>query len=262
MVKENETADPGVVKLAHQTGSLELTSEPPGASYSVRSASNMFLLNTGGLNGVTPATINDLPSGDYIVTFSREGFQSHSETITITHDAPAQASWKFTNGNVLITSTPSGATVTTSDGKFLGTTPVTINDVQPGDVSYVLNLDGYDAATVSGKVEGGKTNALSVTLLSVNRLAKLSELDAQPQPIEQPQPQLSSRVSDSGVVEIAITVDRSGNPKDLEVVKNTTNNPEIARLCLAAIAKWKFKPGIIDDKPVNVRVTEPFAINP
>jgi TonB family protein len=262
VVKENETADPGVVRLAHQTGSLELTSEPPGANYSVRSASNMFLLNTGGLSGATPATVNDLPSGDYIVTFSHEGFQSHSETVTVTHDTPAQASWKFVNGDVLITSTPSGATVTTSDGKVLGVTPVTLNDVEPGDVSYVLNLDGYDSATVSGKIEGGKTNTLSASLLSVDRLAKLSELDAQPQPIEQPQPQLSSRVSDSGVVEIAITVDRSGNPKDLEVVKNTTNNEEIARLCLAAVAKWRFKPGLIDDKPVNVRVTVPFTINP
>jgi TonB family protein len=261
-VKENETADPGVIKLAHQTGSLELTSDPPGVNYSVRSASNMFLINANGLNGTTPATVSDLPSGDYIVTFSRDGFQSHSETVTVSHDEPAQVSWKFVNGNVLITSTPSGATVTSSDGRVLGVTPVTINDVMPGDVSYSLSLDGYDPATASGKIEGGKTNTLSVTLLSVNRLAKLSELDAQPRPIEQPQPQLSSRIYDSGVVEIAITVDRSGNPKDLEVVKNTTNNSEIARLCLAAVAKWKFKPALIDDKPVNVRVTVPFTINP
>ncbi len=39
-VKENETADPGVIKLAHEAGSLQLTSEPAGVSYSVRSASN------------------------------------------------------------------------------------------------------------------------------------------------------------------------------------------------------------------------------
>ncbi len=29
-----------------------------------------------------------------------------------------------------------------------------------------------------------------------------------------------------------------------------------------AVGKWKFKPGLIDDKPVNVRVTVPFTINP
>jgi TonB family protein len=261
-VKENETADPGVIKLAHQTGSLELTSEPAGANYSLRPAGEMLLLNTSGLSGTTPATLSNLPTGDYTVTFSRDGFQTHSETVTVSHDTPAQASWKFVNGNVLITSTPSGATVTTSDGRVLGVTPVTLNDVQPGDVSYTLSLDGYDPATISGKVEGGKTNTLDATLLSVNRLAKLSDLDAQPQPIEQPQPELNSRITDSGLVEISITVDRSGNTKDLQLIKNTTNNDVVARLCMEAVAKWKFKPGMIDDKPVNVRVTVPFTINP
>ncbi len=140
----------------------------------------LLLLNTDGLTGTTPATISELPSGDYIVTFTRDGFQSHSETVTVSQTNPAQASWKFSNGNVLITSTPAGATVTTSDGRNLGVTPVTVNDVPPGDVSYTLTLDGYDPATLSGKVEGGKTNTLDTTLLSVNRLAKLGELDAQP----------------------------------------------------------------------------------
>jgi TonB family protein len=216
----------------------------------------------GGLNGTTPATLTDLPAGDYIVTFSREGFQSHSETVTVSHDAPTQLSWKFTNGNVLITSTPSGATVTTSDGRTLGVTPVTVSDVPPGDVTYQLTLDGFDPATVSGKIEGGKTNTLDTTLLSVDRLAKPSELDSRPQAIEQPQPELPSQTYDNGVVVVALTVDRSGNPKDLEVKSNTTNNSEIARRCLAAVAKWKFKPGIIDDKPVNVRITVPFTIGP
>jgi TonB family protein len=261
-VKENDTADPGVIKLTHEVGSLQLTSEPTGSRYSVRSASDMLLLSTSGLSGTTPAMIRGLPTGDYIVTFSRDGFQAHDETVKVSHDTPAEASWKFVNGDVLVTSTPSGATVTTSDGRVVGVTPLTLNDVRPGDISYTLTLDGYDPATISSKVEGGKTNTLDATLLSVNRLANLSDLDAQPQPIDQPQPQISSRITDSGVVEVNFTVDRSGNVKDLQVVKNTTNDAEVARLCLAAVSQWKYKPGLIDDKPVNVRETVPFTINP
>jgi TonB family protein len=216
----------------------------------------------GGLSGTTPATLNDLPAGDYIVTFSREGFQPHTENVTVTHDTPAQVSWKFANGNLVITSDPAGASVTGHDGKPLGVTPLTINDILPGDVTYVLTLDGYDPFTLNGKVEGGKTVTLNAALLSVERLAKLSDLDTQPQAIVQAPPVLPSRISDTGEVKIDVTVDRSGNPKDLSVVENTTNNADIARYCLEAIAKWRFKPGTIDDKPVNVRITVPFKINP
>jgi hypothetical protein len=53
---------------------------------------------------------------------------------------------------VKITSAPGGATVTTN-GKELGQTPLVIEEVKPGDVTYELRLAGYKASSVSGKVE-------------------------------------------------------------------------------------------------------------
>ena len=107
------------------------------------------------------------------------------------------------------------------------------------------------------------TLKLNAAMLSVDRLANLRDLDVRPQVITKTaeQPALPTGLAaNNGVVEIALTVDRFGNTKDPQVVKNTTQSDEVARYCLEAVAKWKFKPGMIDDKPVNVRVTVPFTI--
>jgi TonB family protein len=258
-VREGAIADPGVVKLSHQLGSLDIASDPAGSNYDVRPAGSRLFVDPSEIrSGTTPASFGDLPAGDYVVTFSRDGFASHGESVSVDHGATAHVAWKFTNGNLLVTSTPSGATVT-SNGRVLGITPLTLSNLQSGDVTYDLNLVGYDTTTVSGKVQGGMTLKLNATMLSVDRLAKLSDLDVRPQPIEMDQPSLSSGAN-NGVVEISLTVDRFGNTKDPTVVKNTTKSPDVAKACLEAVSKWKFKPGMIDDKPVNVRVTVPFTI--
>src|SRR5213079_1672453 len=62
------------------------------------------------------------------------------------------AHFVFANGSVKITSAPGGATVTTN-GKELGQTPLVIEEVKPGDVTYELRLGGYKSTSVSGKVE-------------------------------------------------------------------------------------------------------------
>jgi TonB family protein len=262
-VKEDTIADPGIIKLNHQLGSLDISSDPPGSNYDVRpSGSRLFVDPSEIRTGTTPASFSDLPAGDYAVTFSRDGFASHSENVTVDHGSAARVGWKFTNGNVLITSTPSGATVT-SNGRVLGVTPLTLSNLLSGDVTYDLDLIGYDTTTVSGKVQGGMTLKLSTALLSVDRLAKQSDLDVMPQPIvnTMEQPSLPSGVStENGTVEISLTVDRFGNTKDPAVAKNTTKSEAVAKACIEAVSKWKFKPGMIDDKPVNVRVTVPFNI--
>ncbi|HZP61220.1 MAG TPA: PEGA domain-containing protein [Opitutaceae bacterium] len=259
-VKEDAIADPGVVKLNHQLGAIDISSDPPGANYDIRPAgSRLFVDPSEKRSGTTPANFDDLPAGDYVITFSRDGFTSHSEDVTVNHGANAHVAWKFTNGNIVITSTPSGATVS-SNGRVLGVTPLTLNNVISGDVSYDLNLVGYDTTTVSGKVQGGMTLKLNAAMLSVDRLANLNDLDTRPQPITVEQPSLPSGIADSGTVEIALTVDRFGNTKDAVISRNTTKSSDVARYCLDAVAKWKFRPGMIDGKPVNVRVTIPFKI--
>jgi TonB family protein len=127
-------------------------------------------------------------------------------------------------------------------------------------VRYELSLAGYEPASLSGRVESGKTLALSAPLLSVDRLATLQELDKKPEVIDRVQPDMPASLTlpQGGRVEIELTVTRAGTTKDLKIVRST--NPELGQLCLAAAAKWKFKPGMINNKAMNVRVVVPFVI--
>src|SRR4029450_4662535 len=56
----------------------------------------------------------------------------------------------FANGSVKITSAPGGASVI-ANGKDLGQTPLVIEEVKPGEVTYELRLSGYKPNSVNGK---------------------------------------------------------------------------------------------------------------
>jgi formylglycine-generating enzyme required for sulfatase activity len=62
------------------------------------------------------------------------------------------ARFVFANGSVKITSAPGGAAIVAS-GRELGQTPLVIEEVKPGTVSYELRLAGYKATSITGQVE-------------------------------------------------------------------------------------------------------------
>jgi protein TonB len=63
-----------------------------------------------------------------------------------------------------------------------------------------------------------------------------------------------------GKVVIQMTINRDGSTSDLKIIR--ASNAEIGKIYLAALAKWKFKPGTKDGKPVRSSVVVPFLINP
>lgn len=76
-------------------------------------------------------------------------------------------------GGVRITSTPSGATVL-HEGKVLGNTPLTIEDLEPGSYRFTLRLQGYESREISVTVTAGRIQAVEARLTQVAA--------AQPQP--------------------------------------------------------------------------------
>jgi len=66
-------------------------------------------------------------------------------------------------GSVKITSAPGGAVVI-GNGQELGQTPLVIEEVKPGDVTYELRLGGYKSTSVGGKVEPQQQSFLAARL--------------------------------------------------------------------------------------------------
>lgn len=261
-VNENATTEPPVVRLARITGSIEIASEPVGANYEVRPANVMVIAPDARRTGQTPATLNDLVAGEYAVTLTRDGWPTHTENVTVGRNTSSKVAWTFQNGVVKISSTPEGAAVT-RNGARLGVTPLTLADQVPGDVRYELNLAEHEPATVSGRIESGKTLSLSAPMLSFERLANLAELDNKPEVVQSTysQPDLpADAAAKGGRVEIELTVTRTGTTKDPKILQST--NPALDKACLAAAAKLRFKPGTINGKPMNVRVRIPYVFAP
>ena len=260
-IKDNEATAPGPIRLVRQTGSLTLATEPAGENYEVRPAASRFFAAASDLRqGKTPATLADLPTGEYTVIFSREGWPNHTENVVIVHNRAAQISSKFSGGSVTITSTPAGASVT-RNGLALGVTPLTREDVQPGEASYTLEVQGYIPVDVTGRVEPEKTLRLDATLISVDRIAWSSDLDERPVPIKTVEPIVNHyQERTEGNAIISLMIDRDGTPKDLKVEQ--ASSVQFGRRCLEAAARWRFSPGKIKGIPVKTRVSLPFNIAP
>ena len=252
-VKDNTATDPGIIRLVRQTGSLEIKTEPEGATFEVRPV--MPQISVGGVavkSGKTPTILADLPTGAYVVTFRRDGWPDHTENVTIEHGRPAHVSWKYVGGAVTITTTPAGARVT-RNGEAFGVTPVTITDQQPGDTNFTLELAGFISTTVEGKIEAEKTLILNANLGAEDRIVPPSELDERPVQIKTVKPELGyEAIRVGGTATISMVVDRDGTPKDIKVVSST--DAEAGQRCVEAVAQWRFKPGTVKGVPVKTRV--------
>ncbi|MBL9188588.1 MAG: PEGA domain-containing protein [Opitutaceae bacterium] len=257
-VKENVTTDAGPVRLARVVGTLILTSEPGDANYEIRPANTITLSPDSVRQGRTPVTFDDIVPGDYVVTFTRDGWQPHTETVTVGRDSTVRAACAFRTGIVKLTTTPAGAAVSLA-GVAVGVTPLTLAEQNPGAVTFELTLAGHDPETVEARIESGQILNISRTLEPEDRIVRLTDADQRPVAILTPQPEITTQGLESPLrVDIVLTVDRNGNPRDLVLSK--APSPEIGKLCLAAAEKWKFKPATVNGKPVNVRVVVPFTI--
>lgn len=257
-VTENGTTESGLVELKSLTGTVSLTSEPAGANYELRPLNSFSISGDSRRSGQTPATMDDLEPGDYSVTYSQSGWPSHTDTITVVRNSTVRSSWAFPSGTLHITSSPTGASVS-QDGVALGLTPLTVR--RPvGSARYEVKLAYHDPVTLPGLIEEGKTLNLTAQLPESDIIYGPAELDQKPEAINPKLPTLPSNLTMvEGRVEIQMTINRDGTTADLRIVR--ASNPEIGRIYMAALAKWKFKPGIKNGKAVRSAVVAPFLIN-
>jgi eukaryotic-like serine/threonine-protein kinase len=129
-----------------------ITSEPGGAEIFVDGKSR----------GRTPLRL-DLPARAHELVAHLESWADEQQRIDVESQRENAAHFVFANGSVKITSAPGGATVI-AKGKDLGQTPLVIEEVKPGEVTYELRLAGYNPGSVRGKVEPQQQTFLAARL--------------------------------------------------------------------------------------------------
>jgi len=149
-------------------------STPSGASVTV----------DGVAKGVTPLALRDLDVGTRDVTIARRGFITETRKVQITRARPSRSldvrlsaaatatprpstpatigrppaattAAATTTGGLAVDSRPAGAAVSIN-GKPSGVTPLTINDLAPGDYRVVMTLPGYRDFATSVRVVAGE----------------------------------------------------------------------------------------------------------
>ena len=254
-VKGSKATDLGAIMLQTIYGTLEVASNPNGLEFAVRAAADPA--GKALRAGRTPATVDDLTRGDYVVTFTRPGCRDHTSKVSIEKGAKSRTETKYVDGSLDLTSEPSGASVS-KDGSFLGTTPLVIHNLTPKLASFDLTLPGYDSTPISCEIPEGQTLKYAAHLLRKDRVFKASEVKTMPESYMAPEPVLSaSQRKSGGEVVLSFVVRRDGSVADVEVVR--ASDDDIARRCKQAVEKWLFRAATAhDDRTVDARIELPF----
>lgn len=181
------TVTANLVKAGTPQGSVAFASTPSGCNVTIQ----------GKAYGKTPITVN-LPPGTYTVVFSLTGYKAESRTFLIKEDQQITISATLNKivtpppsnpppsnpppsnpppsnpppsnpppvvpktGVVSITTSPSGAEVYVN-GTFKGMSPLTLT-LNNGSYTVKVVLEGYESASKSVTISGGKTTYASFTL--------------------------------------------------------------------------------------------------
>lgn len=255
-IKGSKTTDLGTLTLVSLLGQLDLASTPAGLAYAVRTESDPQGKPVA--TGNTPAHLDSIVQGNYLVTFSRPGCRDHVEKVTVKRNAGASVATTYRDGGVELSSDPSGAWVE-RDGERLGTTPLSLSNLTPRTTHFVLTLPGYDPTPVDADIPEGQSLTLEAHLLRRDRLFTAAEVKTPPVPLDPKQPELTSALRKlGGSVTLALVVHRDGSPSDVTV--ESASDDEIGRRCKAAVEDWHFRPATAPDgRPVDARMELPFS---
>ncbi len=157
-VRRNET---NRLEIKPAVGTLDLTSDPTDAGF--RLAAAQF----GGLSleGKSPATLSELPAGEYRLRVWRGDYVKES-TLAIKTAETNRQDVVFEYGEVKLVTKPEGASVFDSF-KEVGKTPKTLRELRPGQYQFRLQLEGYHPVAVNLTVSGKSEIVVSTNLVSV-----------------------------------------------------------------------------------------------
>jgi hypothetical protein len=145
-----------VADLISNTAKLVVSSDPPGAEIRIN----------GIAVGVTPATIQDVISGESDIKIWKSGYAPFTQRMTL----EATRSYRI---NPELAALPSGLTVTSQpegaevviDNKPIGTTPLTLENLKEGSHQIAVSLAGYETASKNIYLEPDLNDSAEFTLV-------------------------------------------------------------------------------------------------
>jgi len=185
-----EPRAPSAPRASSNAGRLLVRSTPSGASVSV----------DGVAKGVTPLALRELANGTINVTVARRGYLPETRRVVITSARPARSldvrltaeaaappasaatgrsrattpgrpappAAATTTGTLNIDSRPSGAAVTIN-GQPRGNTPLTIDDLSPGEYQILMAMPGYRTFTTTVRVVAGERVRAAASLTALEQ---------------------------------------------------------------------------------------------
>jgi serine/threonine protein kinase len=142
-------------KLSSDVGAIELTSRPSGAVVAL----------DGAIAGKTPYLRSNMPAGRYQLQMRLDGYKDFSKMISIGRGQKRAVSETLLPvGSLRITSQPGGASVFV-DGRSVGTTPVTIPDLEIGRHRIVMSKESYGDYSATVDVKHRQTLHVKATLV-------------------------------------------------------------------------------------------------
>jgi serine/threonine protein kinase len=167
-------------KVAGRTTSLQLTTTPTGANYSIYPgviASKTAPTATPLRSGSTPSSVEDLPPGRYTLFFHNDGWPDDRAEISVNAGESVPVDYTFPHGTANISSTPDGAEIFFGT-RSLGNAPLTV-DLPLGKQKLVARLP--DMPERSQAVTIG-SNSPATIAFQMNASAHHSRAKATPTP--------------------------------------------------------------------------------
>jgi len=154
---ENPTVNYRLERLQIEpgVGTLSITSVPAGVS--------VWLDDK--YTGTTPLNDSEINSGSYRLLLKKRGFLELAKNITIREDKITilEETLAELAGSLKVTSKPAGAAIII-DGRNIGTTPQTVQNVKLGALTIQLHKKGYEPFSSSVSVRAGKTFKVTANL--------------------------------------------------------------------------------------------------
>lgn len=137
---------------------------------------------------------------------------------------------------------------------------------QPNDFVQAINfaslLEKPDLSNVSISIIPDTFRSGKKIAESIGKIFNLADLDRVPESIIQPSPfypMMLKRDGITGTVRVEFVVDTSGRVLDAQVVE--TSHSGFNDAAIAAVSKWKFRPGTKDGRKVNTRMGVPIVFS-